>query len=329
MNKKFKALILSTLLFTAFIAIYKTNITKSNKFQISILQLVEHDALDQAKLGFLEGLTDVGLTNDKITVNYENAQGDQSNCYLLANKFINQKSDLILAIGTPAAQAIANATKNIPILVTAITSPESVGLVKSNINPQTNVTGTSDLAPIDKQISLIKQLKPSTNILGILYCSNEPNSAYQAELAKIEAKKLNLKTKIFTVSSSNEVPQVVQNMAQSVDFIYTPTDNLIASSMPTISSIATSANIPIVCGETNVVKNGSIGTYGMDYYELGKITARQAKEILIDKKQPQSMPIEYLENNKLTLNQSIINKLNISIPEHLKNFAEYININQN
>lgn len=224
---------------------------------------------------------------------------------------------------------MANATKDIPILITAITSPESAGIVKTNERPETNVTGTSDLVPVDKQIKLIKDLKPSTQRIGILYCSNEANSAYQSEIAKSETEKLGMHAKIYTVSASSEVPQVVQTMVNEVDFIYTTTDSVIASCMPTISSIASPANVPIVCGETNGIYNGALATYGMDYYELGKITAKQAKEILIDKKHPQSMPIKYLENNKLLLNQSVLNEINMTVPDDLKILAEYIGINQN
>ncbi len=297
----------------------------SGKIKIGILQLVEHDALDQARKGFVDGLEELGLVDGKnIEIDYENAQGEQANCCLLSNKLINKKSDLILAIATPAAQAIANATKNIPILVTAITSPESAGLVESNEKPNSNVSGTSDLAPVKKQIALIKNLKPSVEKIGILFCSNEANSEYQANLAVKEIEKLGLKSQIFTVSQSSEVAQVVQSMVSSVDAIYTPTDNMMASTMPTISSIATAQNIPVVCGETNVVGKGAIGTYGMDYYKLGKLAARQAFEILINGKDPQNMPIEYLKDNELTLNSDIIDALGIKIPDHLKNISQFV-----
>lgn len=297
----------------------------SGKIKIGILQLVEHDALDQARKGFVDGLEELGLVDGKnIEIDYENAQGEQSNCCLLSNKLINKKSDLILAIATPAAQAIANATKNIPILVTAITSPESAGLVESNEKPNSNVSGTSDLAPVKKQIALIKNLKPSVEKIGILFCSNEANSEYQANLAVKEIEKLGLKSQIFTVSQSSEVAQVVQSMVSSVDAIYTPTDNMMASTMPTISSIATAQNIPVVCGETNVVGKGAIGTYGMDYYKLGKLAARQAFEILINGKDPKNMPIEYLQDNELTLNSDVIDALGIKIPDNLKNISQFV-----
>lgn len=296
-----------------------------NILKIGIIQLVEHDALDSARRGFIDELENFGYIDGKnIKIDYQNAGGDQSNCNLIARKLVNNKSNLILAISTPAAQSVANATKKIPILVTAVTDPASAHLVVSNDLPQTNVSGTSDLAPVAKQIKLITQIKPHAKKVGILFCSNESNSKYQADLAVSEAKKLGLDSKIFTVSQSTEISQVVESMIKSVDAIYTPTDNMMASSMPLVSKIAMSAGIPVVCGETNVVAKGSVGTFGMDYYKLGKLTAIQAVDILKNGKQPHDMPIRYLNENKLTLNLEVIRKLKISVPKELMSIAEFI-----
>lgn len=301
------------------------DMSKPANIKIGVLQLVEHDALDEARKGFVDGLEEYGLVDgENISIDYENAQGEQSNCCLLTNKLINKKSDLILSIATPAAQALATATKDIPILITAITSPQAAGLVETNEKPNTNVTGTSDLAPVKKQIGLIKDLMPSAQKIGILFCSNEANSGYQASLAVKEIERLGLQSQIFTVSQSSEVAQVVQSMVGNVDAIYTPTDNMMASTMPTISSIATAAGIPVVCGETNVVHKGAIGTYGMDYYKLGKLTAHQAFEILVNHKKPQDMPIEYLKENDLTLNSDIIEALHIKVSEQLSSIAQFV-----
>jgi len=325
MKKSLKILWLLVIpVFLLMFSLKNTSVSK-DKIKIGILQLVEHDALNEARLGFIDGLSEYDLIDgENIILDYENAQGEQSNCYLLANKLVNKKTDLVLAIATPAAQAMANATRDIPILVTAITSPMAAGLVESNTKPNINVTGTSDLAPVKKQINLIKELKPSVEKIGILFCSNEANSEYQANLAIEEIEKLGLSAQVFTVSQSSEVAQTVQSMLGSVDAIYTPTDNMMASTMPTISSIATPAGIPIVCGETNVVHKGSVGTYGMDYYKLGKIAAHQAFEILVNNKKPHDMPIQYLEENQLTLNVDIIEKLKLNVPEELKKVADFV-----
>jgi putative ABC transport system substrate-binding protein len=317
---------LFVLIFISVFLILRVNRDGGNAKIIGIIQLVEHDALDSARNGFVDGLSEAGYTDgENIKIDYQNAQGDQSNCNLIVSKFIKSKSDLILAIATQAAQAAGNATKTIPILVTAVTDPAAAGLVKSNHLPQTNITGTSDLSPVEKQIELIIKLKPGVKKLGILYSSGEANSKYQGDIACLEAQKLGIETQVFTFSQASELQQITETMVQRVDAIYTPTDNLVASGMPIISQVATKNGVPVVCGETNVVSKGSVGTYGMDYYELGKLTAKQAIEILENKNTPQNMPIMYLKDTKLVLNNDIIKKLNIIVPQETAIAAEFIN----
>ena len=244
------------------------------------------------------------------------AGGDISNLSSISSKFVNDKKDLILAISTPAAQAVANATKDIPILSTAVTDFESAGLVDSLNVPGRNVSGTSDLVPVEKQINLLKTLIPNCKKIGILYSSNESNSKVQADMAKKEAQKLGMESKDYTVSNSNEIQQVVEQM--SVDAIFVPTDNLIVSSMPAVSKIANDRKIPIICSESGSVKNGALASNSMDYYELGKITAKQADKIIKKENQPQNMPISFLDSTKLIINKETSKKLGISIPENLK-----------
>ncbi|BED92393.1 MAG: ABC transporter substrate-binding protein [Candidatus Paraimprobicoccus trichonymphae] len=319
MKTKSKFLILSiiVLLIIGVIFLFNTKY-KSNLIRIGIIQLAEHEALDSARNGFIDKLKENGyVDNENIKIDYQNAQGDNSNCNLIASKLV-KNSDLILAISTPAAQSVVNLTSKVPILVTAVTDPASANLVKSNEKPGKNVTGTSDLAPVYKQINLIKQLDSNIKRIGILYCSNEDNSKYQADIAIQEARKLDLETQVFTFSQSSEVAQITEAAIKIVDTIYTPTDNLVTANMPTISKIALENKKFVVCGETNVVSKGSIGTYGMDYYKLGKLTAEQAIEILEEKNSTQEMPIKYLEDAKLVLNSEVINKLGIKISENLK-----------
>lgn len=276
--------------------------------KIGIIQFVEHEALDACRNGFIQGLKDANFRGKII---YKNAQGDQANCTLIANQFLSENIDLILAIATPAAQSVAAVTDKIPILVTAVTNPEDVGLVKSNIKPQTNVSGTSDLAPISQQIKLIKQLKPESQKIAILFSSGEANSKYQADVAIIESKKLGMEPQIVTFSQSNEVRQVVEVLEGKVDAIFTPTDSSVASNMETITKTALRCKIPVICGEVNLISKGAVGTVGMDYYELGRLTATQATDILFNSKSPYDMPIRYQENAKLALNEEVIKKLNL------------------
>ena len=288
------------------------------KFKIGVVQLVEHPALDAAYKGFVDRLAKEGYVDGKnITLDYENAQGEQPNCQTIASKLVNDKSDLILAIATPAAQAVANTTKDIPVLVTAVTDPADAKLVASNKAPGGNVSGTSDLTPVDEQMKLLKQLIPTAKKVAMLYCSSETNSKFQVEIAKKSAAALGLETVDATVSNSNEIQQVVQSLVGKVDAIYAPTDNMIAAGMATVSMVAQPAKLPIIVGESGMVKNGGLATYGINYYNLGLLTAKQAVKILRDGAKPADMPIEYSTNCDLTLNKDVAAKINVTIPQEL------------
>lgn len=289
------------------------------KVKIGILQLVEHGALDAASKGFVDALAEVGYKDgENIVIDYQNAQGEQANCQTIAQKFINNRSDLILAIATPAAQAVANLTTDIPILVTAVTDPESAKLVKSNSMPGTNVSGTSDLTPVFAQIELLKKLVPNVKKIAFMYNSSEQNSIFQINLAKEAAKSLNLEWIDATVSNSNEIQQVVQSVVGKVQAIYIPTDNMLAAGLATVSMVSNPAGIPVICGEEGMVSLGGLATYGLNYYELGKQTGRMAVRILRDGEKPEEMPIEYQENGTLVINQEVANALNITIPADLQ-----------
>lgn len=288
------------------------------KFKIGIVQLVEHPALDAAYKGFVDGLAKAGYVDGQnITLDYQNAQGEQANCQTIATKLVDDKSDLILAIATPAAQAVANTTKDIPILVTAVTDPADAKLVASNKKPGGNVSGTSDLTPVDEQMKLLKQLLPNAKKVAMLYCSSETNSKFQVDIAKKSAAALGLETVDATVSNSNEIQQVVQSLVGKVEAIYAPTDNMIAAGMATVSMVAQPAKLPIIVGESGMVKNGGVATYGINYYDLGLLTAKQAVKILKDGAKPADMPIEYSTNCDLTLNKDVAAKIGLTIPQEL------------
>ncbi len=288
------------------------------KIKIGIIQLVEHPALDKAYQGFVDGLKEAGYVDgENVTIDYQNAQGEQVNCVTIADKFVNDNDSLILAIATPAAQAVANKTKTIPILVTAVTDPETAKLVKSNSKPETNVSGTSDLTPVAAQISLIKKILPSAKKVGLMFCSSEANSIFQIDLAKKACQAEGLEFVEGSVSNANEIQQVTQSLVGKVDAIYVPTDNMLAAGMANLVMVANQAKIPTVCGEDGMVQSGGLLTYGINYYELGKQTARQAVEILKDGKNPADMPIEYLEKCDLSVNEKTAAALGVKIPENL------------
>ena len=287
----------------------------SDQKKIGVVQLVEHDALDASYKGVKDGLETAGYKDgDKIKIEYKNAQNEQSNCQTIAKQFVTDKCDLVLAIATPAAQAMANESKDIPILVTAVTDPADAKLVKSNKKPGTNVSGTSDLTPVAKQMNLLKELIPNAKKVAMLYCSAEANSKFQVGLAKKEAKKLGLTTVDATVSESSEIRQVVESLKGKVDAIYSPTDNMIAAGINTVSMVA----------EEGMCTGGGLATYGVNYYKLGQQTAKQAVKILEGKAEPKDMPIEYQENADLIINKDTVKTLGIKIPEKLKKEAKMV-----
>ncbi|MBE5988433.1 MAG: ABC transporter substrate-binding protein [Paenibacillaceae bacterium] len=282
------------------------------QYKIGVLQLVQHTALDASNKGFIQALDDAGLN---YTVDQQNASGDQPTCQTIASKLVNDGDDLILAIATPAAQAVAGATSEIPVLITAVTDPAASDLVTSNEAPGGNITGTSDLTPVKEQISLLKKILPDAKTVGVLYCTAESNSEIQAKMAKEAIEAAGMTAVDYTVSSSNEIQTVVTSMVGKVDAIYAPTDNTIAAGMTTVAMIANENKIPTICGEEGMVKAGGLATYGIDYYELGYLTGKQAVKILTEGADVSKMPIEYLplEKCKLSVNEETAKTLGIDL----------------
>ena len=272
--------------------------TDDTTYKIGVLQLTQHAALDKANEGFIAALDESGI---KYEVDQQNASGEQSACQTIAEKLVNDGNDLIYAIATPAAQAVAGVTSEIPIVLSAVTDPAESGLVASNDAPGGNVTGTSDLTPVKEQIELLKQILPDAKTVGILFCSSESNSEIQAAMARKACEANGLEHIDFTVSSSNEIQTVVESMVGKVDVIYAPTDNTIAAGMPTVSMIATDNGLPIICGEQGMVDAGGLATYGIDYYQLGYMAGQMAVEILRDGADPATMPIGYLSADQCEL----------------------------
>jgi putative ABC transport system substrate-binding protein len=268
------------------------------KFKIGVLQLTEHEALDQANKGFVQALDDSGIS---YTIDQQNAQNDQSACQTIAQKLVNDGDDLILAIATPAAQAVAGATTEIPVVGTAITDFAASGLVASNDAPGGNVTGTSDLTPVDDQFDLLVQLLPNAKKVGVLYCTAESNSDVQVQMAEEAAAKRSLEVTRYSVSSSNEIQQVVESMVGKVDACYAPTDNTIAAGMTTVAMVANENKLPVICGEKGMVDNGGLATYGIDYNKLGYKAGEMAVKILKGESKPADMPIETLDASECTL----------------------------
>lgn len=289
--------------------------TSDKTYKIGVLQYVQHDALDASNEGFFAALDDLGVKYD---ADKQNAAGEASSCQTIAETLVNDGDDLIFAIATPAAQSVAGATTEIPILLTAVTDPAESGLVESNDAPGGNVTGTSDLTPVTEQIDLLKELIPEAETVGVLYCSAESNSVLQADMAKEACQAAGLEAADYTVSSSNEIQTVVESMIGKVDAIYAPTDNMIAAGMATVAMIANENKIPVICGEEGMVKEGGLATYGINYYKLGYKTGEMAAKVLTEGADPASMPIEYLsaEECSLLINKETADTLGIDVSSY-------------
>ncbi|MQS76020.1 ABC transporter substrate-binding protein [Companilactobacillus halodurans] len=307
---------LLTIAMTALILVgCSNNASASDKtLNVGILQIVPHGSLDAARKGFKSELNKEVKAHDKsikINYNYQNAQGDQSNLNSMAQQLTQKKNDLILGIATPSAQALAKKTKTTPIVVTAVTNLKSAGLVKNDEKPATNVTGTKDLGPVDKQLKLLKSLTKNNKPIGVMYNSSEENSVLQVKMVKKYAKNHNLKLNIVSVTSTNDVASAVSGMADKVSGIYLPTDNLMASSMKTIGKKAQAAKLPVVTGSIEMAEDGGTATYGINYNDLGKQTAKMAYQILINKKKPQNMAVETSHTLRLYVNKNNAKALGI------------------
>ncbi len=287
-------------------------------FQIGIVQLAEHPALDEATRGFKEFLTE--KLGDKVQFNVQNAQGEQTNCTTIVNQFVSSKVDLIMANATNAVKAAREATSDIPVVGTSVTDYVFSGLVASNEAPGANVTGASDMNPVNVQVQLMKTLCPEVKTVGIVINSGEENSAIQAEEAKTAFEAEGFTVKIYSVADTNEIQTVVTAACNEVDAFYEPTDNLIAANVPTMSNITTAAGKPVICGEGGMCESGFLATYAISYYELGRAAGEQAFNILVNGADPATTPIFFFDVSQLTLvvNEQNAAELGITIPEELK-----------
>ena len=279
---------------------------------IGIVQLVEHDALDAANRGITDALKERGVTME---IDRQNAQADQSNLRNIAQRFVSHNYPLIFAIATPAAQTVANATSTTPIVATAVTDFAVAKLVKDNAKPGTNVTGSSDMNPIAAQTELLLKLVPNAKTVGTIYNSSEINSQLQIDILRKELEKHGVALAEATISSVNDIQQAAQSLVGKVDVMYVPTDNVVASSMPTLYRVTQAAKLAVVAGEAGMVKSGATATVAVDYYNLGKIAGNMGADILEGKAKPQDMPIRYQTEFKVVLNEPIVKELGLTVPE--------------
>lgn len=294
---------------------------EGKKFKIGISQFAEHPALDDVRKGFEDELKSLGVNADII---YKNSQGDTGVAGVIAQKFVSDKADLIFGIATVSAQAAKQSTDKIPVLFSAVTDPVNSQLVKTMDKVGGNVTGTTDATPMEKQLGLFQKIDPKIKKVGIIYNTSESNSEIQVANAKEIGAKLGLEIRAVGVNNINDIPQAVNSMISKVDGFYTITDNIVASAINLISMAANERGMVTVGAEEAHVKGGILLTDGLSYYELGRQTGRMAKEILVNGKKPEDMPVETLANTTKVVNVKTMNNLKLNKELPVFEGAEFI-----
>ena len=284
-------------------------------FVVGICQLVQHEALDAATQGFKDALVKE-FGEDGVVFEEQNAAGDPATCSTICDGFVTEGVDLILANATPALQAAATATDSIPVLGTSITE-YGVALDLDNFNGVvgTNVSGTSDLAPLDEQAKMVTELCPDAKTVGILYCASEANSVYQAEVVKAALEAAGVTVKVYTFSDSNDVAAVTGTACDECDALYIPTDNTAASCTEAINNVAQPAGVPIIAGEEGLCKGCGVATLSISYYELGVATGEMAAKILKGEANVAEMEIGYDPNPVKKYNPELVEALGLTIPD--------------
>ena len=286
---------------------------ESKTIKIGVVQLVQHAALDAATQGFVD---EVKKAFPDADIDVQNASGDSATCSTIVQGFVNDGVDMIMANATPALQAAVSATGDIPILGTSVTEyGVALGIDGFNGLVGSNVSGTSDLAPLDQQAQMIVDLFPETKTVGIIFCSNEANSKYQVEVVsnELSAKGIEVKTASFT--DSNDISMVCEDLCSQVDLIYIPTDNQAASCAETIANVVLEKKVPVIAGEEGICSLCGIATLTINYYDLGVTTGQMAVRILNGESKIEEMPIQYFENPVKKFNPEICDLFGVSVPE--------------
>lgn len=293
-------------------------------YHIGIVQIVEHSALDAARLGFIEALASAGFKEgDNLTIDYKSAQGEMPTAVTITEGFVADKVDLILAIATPCAQAAATVTKDIPILITAVTDPVAAGVAESMERPNTNVTGTTDMNPIKEQLELALEINPQIKNVGVIYNSGEVNSVVQVDIAREVAPELGLKIVEAVATNSSEVVTAAEFLVGKVEAIYVPTDNTIVSALRSVVRVAEEHGLLLVAGDVESVQNGAVATLGISYHGLGYQTGLMAAEIL-QGADPATMAIVGSKEFTYAINKTAAQNMGQELPQALLDRADEI-----
>ncbi len=287
--------------------------TTGKEYKIGINQLMDHQALDDARKGFIDGLEELGV---KAKIDTQNAQGDTGVGQQIAEKFLSDKVDLIFSIATPTTQssvnAVTNASMDTPVVFSAVTDAVESGLIEDNDAPGGIVTGVSDAADVKAQLELYKELDPEIKTIGIIYNTSEDNSRIQVETVEKIAPEVGLEVKTKGINSINDMSQSLQTLLTDIDALYVVSDNLVASSVELVSDALKEKNMISICAEESQVDGGILLSNGSKYYDMGKQAAEIAKAILVDGKDPGSIPVELGKTKTMKVNEETLEALGLS-----------------
>ncbi|ALA29843.1 ABC transporter substrate-binding protein [Streptococcus suis] len=290
-----------------------TNSTE--KVKIGVLQFVTHDSLDEIYKGIKAGLEEGGYTTtDNLEIDFMNAEGDQSQVQTMSKKLVDNGNELLIGIATPAAQSLANATTELPIIMGAVTDPVGANLVTDLKNPGGNITGVSDQTPVADAVSLIKEITPDAKTIGVLYSSNEDNSKIQVAEFKAAAEEAGYTVLEYAVASSNEIAATVEVASSKADVLFTPVDNTVASAFSTVVSVANKTKTPIFTSVEDMVEGGGIASVTLSQYDLGVATGKMAAKIL-DGANPADTPVQIFNEGTVVVNQKVAKELGITLSD--------------
>ncbi|ENM3910776.1 ABC transporter substrate-binding protein [Vibrio cholerae] len=283
--------------------------------KVAVSQIVEHPALDATRQGLLDGLKAKGYEEGKnLEFDYKTAQGNPAIAVQIARQFVGENPDVLVGIATPTAQALVSATKTIPIVFTAVTDPVGAKLVKQLEQPGKNVTGLSDLSPVEQHVELIKEILPNVKSIGVVYNPGEANAVSLMDLLKLSAAKHGIKLVEATALKSADVQSATQAIAEKSDVIYALIDNTVASAIEGMIVAANQAKTPVFGAATSYVERGAIASLGFDYYQIGVQTADYVAAIL-EGKEPGSLDVQVAKGSDLVINKTAAEQLGITIPE--------------
>ncbi|MGQ7466010.1 tryptophan ABC transporter substrate-binding protein [Streptococcus suis] len=289
--------------------------TSTEKVKIGVLQFVTHDSLDEIYKGIKAGLKEGGYTTtDNLEIDFMNAEGDQSQVQTMSKKLVDNGNELLIGIATPAAQGLANATTELPIIMGAVTDPVGANLVTDLKNPGGNITGVSDQTPVADAVSLIKEITPDAKTIGVLYSSNEDNSKIQVAEFKAVAEEAGYTVLEYAVASSNEIAATVEIASSKADVLFTPVDNTVASAFSTVVSVANKTKTPIFTSVEDMVEGGGIASVTLSQYDLGVATGKMAAKIL-DGANPEDTPVQIFNESTVVVNQKVAKELGITLSD--------------